>query len=267
METIQSIPVDIAQKWIENWRTVGEIHSENKVSFFVFEREKLLSILDRRNENKEEITDGIRFYIAKETDVVNDKNGIHLIAVGVKKNGDNYEDIWDENYIIKSLHSETSRNYPQKSKFDKKFKFDIISPDPLLVRVATKWIHAYQYTTPMNGNSASDKSKLRAVLYENDIKLPGDNISLLRKYLSLNFDYLLIHIATIVNVDGYTLPDKNKLFLETFILSVSGSDIPSEDGTIVPLPNTGTSLEPESNSNSVLEFGTACPPNCGGTCC
>jgi hypothetical protein len=237
-------------KYINNWVKFGKFSETNKVAFFAFnknELETLLRTTDNASGNR--LYGGIRFHLAKQSNVY-DANDFLLIATGVKANSiGQYED--DFSNSIVSIRSNSDANYDKQAAVG---EFPIIA--------AQEWTQKHTLLPFINNNKylAKDANqqycKLWSVVFDNN----GD---ILLNYLSQTAsspsdpqpNFVLIHFAMKDDSERgrIVIPPAEK-GLTTFILSLSDSD--RDDSNIIAVRNT----------NNVLEWGSACPPDCGQCC-
>jgi hypothetical protein len=239
-----------ALKYINNWVKFGRFTENVKVAFFAFnknELETLLRTTDSASGNR--LYGGIRFHLAKQSNVY-DANDFLLVATGVKVNSiGQYED--DFSNSIASIRSNPDANYDKQA-----------AVGELPIIAAQEWTQRHARLLYLNNNKylARDENqqycKLWSVVFDNN----GD---ILLNYISQTAtsptdpqtNFVLIHFATKDN-SGYgsiNIPPAEK-GLTTFILSLSESA--TDDSNVIAVRNT----------NNVLEWGGACPPNCGQCC-
>jgi hypothetical protein len=233
-----------AYKFINNWIKFGQINDSNDVAFFAFERAELASLFDQAD------VVGIRFHLAEASGKISSPD-LCMVATGVKLNAGNvYEDVFDK--IILNISKTQDSKYDTVTTRGEKHK--------IAKGTAKKWIEEYnQVTTPKDKKCiAKDHKNQECKLWASSFV--NDEDSTVEVYIRQeNYRYLLVHLAVKRKRDDARVQNDEE-GLTAFILS--GSNDMKDDKEIIEINATT-----RGGTSSVLEFGTACPPQCGGTCC
>lgn len=248
--------------WINIWRGNESVvfTAENHVLGFSFKAEDLLTLLGKNT--------GLRFHLAKKSmDMIN--KDFCMIATATSNQNvlpsspDDYDDLFAsvcENESSLSLTNDFG--FLRTNVANSKNKIELGNRDvgPLPEDIAGDWIVDYQDEPFYKGDNynlrhlATDNTtfcKLQAVCFEND-KAAHENI--LTTFLGNKEDIYIILAKVSVIDDNRVDTNLRKQALRnrdltTFIMADSNK------------------ISKVLTSSFVIEFGTSCPPSCGGTCC
>ncbi|MCU0446862.1 MAG: hypothetical protein MUE85_18335, partial [Microscillaceae bacterium] len=222
--------------------------ADETVAYFVFNRQALIDLHQKS-------PGGIRFILAQKRQSITDL-AISMLAVGVTYVGSStmkYNEDWTIPYV-ECLSSSPNSNFATGNVIRFNDNKDLSEePKPLLVQEAKIWIKNYDTTRIPQGRESSGILKpLRSVFFETTDE------KWLENYLTqptANFNYVLLHIAAAFDSNN------NPTGTHTFI--ISGATSKNSDKDIVAISAISTITEA---GNFVLEWGSACPPDCGQCC-